>query len=818
MSPIHRSISLALAVGALAVVLPARAGTLAPPLARLANAWTHSQRHVLAQASQVPAGAGAARVTADGRVEVYVRYAPGVTPDGSALAALGARRILTVPALGTIEAWLPIPDLARAAVLPGVARVTLPSYGYVKKNALASVLHRGIPSAELPQGLQIDKEGIAGMQVQPLLNAGIKGYGVRIGVISDGVAGLSASQQAGYLPGNIFVDTNTQQSGAEGTAMLEEVHAMAPGAQLGFCAGGSTVDFVTCINDLYNSFNADVIVDDLGYFTAFIYNQSDGDSFMNAVSQFIANHPDTNLVTAAGNDAQDYFQADYIADTNPNIISLDPNYTPGPGQVGGRTYQSAMNFGAAAGGGDNATDAVSIASGLLYPGLALNAILTWNDPSGGPYDDLDLFLVKSDGTVVASSTYDQTQGPNPDLGDGEYIYYENTTNATQTLYLAALCFSCNNPILVKLTGFLNGGGTFQLNTQGSINGHSGLSGEFTVGAASLASASGTSVTATMENFSDSGPYTYGDWQSGTQTTPKPELVGIDGVTVSGAGGFPTPFYGTSAAAPNAASEIALLRSGFSGSEPDAVGWAGVVETNADTGALNLSDPNVIGFGLGDARAAAIALDGGPIGAQITSPPSSPIEVAPNTGVDFAGNCSYAGVFALSHVWYFGGNSGIPNSDKLTPNPVQYANGGVYDVKFTCSDKLQSAAAPFVVKVNAAAVAHNLSLSLQENHALTGLVAASHVGGDEVKYQTVTKPTYGTVMLDSSNGVFTYTPGKNFVGKDSFQFDIDNGVQVSNVATVTLNVQSTPASGGGSGFGWFELAALAALATLVRRLR
>ena len=37
-----------------------------------------------------------------------------------------------------------------------------------------------------------------------------------------------------------------------------------------------------------------------------------------------------------------------------------------------------------------------------------------------------------------------------------------------------------------------------------------------------------------------------------ETREKPELIGIDGVAITGAGGFSTPFYGTSAAAPHVA--------------------------------------------------------------------------------------------------------------------------------------------------------------------------------------------------------------------------------------------------------------------------
>src|SRR6185295_1908103 len=40
---------------------------------------------------------------------------------------------------------------------------------------------------------------------------------------------------------------------------------------------------------------------------------------------------------------------------------------------------------------------------------------------------------------------------------------------------------------------------------------------------------------------------------------KPDITAADGVSVTGVGGFPSPFFGTSAAAPHAAAIAALLK-------------------------------------------------------------------------------------------------------------------------------------------------------------------------------------------------------------------------------------------------------------------
>ena len=61
----------------------------------------------------------------------------------------------------------------------------------------------------------------------------ITGTGVKLCALSDGVDSLAASQAAGELPA---VDVLPDQAGGgdEGTAMLEIMHDVAPGAALGF--------------------------------------------------------------------------------------------------------------------------------------------------------------------------------------------------------------------------------------------------------------------------------------------------------------------------------------------------------------------------------------------------------------------------------------------------------------------------------------------------------------------------------------------------------------------------------------------------------
>src|SRR5437868_3505299 len=66
----------------------------------------------------------------------------------------------------------------------------------------------------------------------------VDGTGIRIGVLSNGVSSLADSQARGDL-GPVTILPGQGGSGDEGTAMLEIVHDLAPGAQLYFATGSA---------------------------------------------------------------------------------------------------------------------------------------------------------------------------------------------------------------------------------------------------------------------------------------------------------------------------------------------------------------------------------------------------------------------------------------------------------------------------------------------------------------------------------------------------------------------------------------------------
>src|SRR5215204_5753655 len=67
--------------------------------------------------------------------------------------------------------------------------------------------------------------------------ASVTGAGLKIGVLSNGVNTLAARQASGDLPATVTVLPGQAGSGDEGTAMLELIYDLAPGAQLFYATG-----------------------------------------------------------------------------------------------------------------------------------------------------------------------------------------------------------------------------------------------------------------------------------------------------------------------------------------------------------------------------------------------------------------------------------------------------------------------------------------------------------------------------------------------------------------------------------------------------
>ena len=184
----------------------------------------------------------------DGRLQVYVHTDGPNNGLKAAIESLGGSIEMESENKGIIQASVPMGVLEALSHLEGVARVTEPSYGVVNIGS------------NLTQGDSImDFNDLRSLQ-------GLDGSGVTVGVISDGIAGLAAAVASGDLPatsesrpGGVLTSTSGgvisssfradgdleaglgASSGAEGTAILEIVHDIAPGAQLRFANFSTSV-------------------------------------------------------------------------------------------------------------------------------------------------------------------------------------------------------------------------------------------------------------------------------------------------------------------------------------------------------------------------------------------------------------------------------------------------------------------------------------------------------------------------------------------------------------------------------------------------
>lgn len=574
-------------------VIGAQAGTLDPRLANLAAGHMPQTRTVFKAFMPAPPDPFSPRLDSAGRVQVYILLASpsAALPDTSELTALGAAKVRPSGALHLVQAWVPVSELHALAALPDVARVTVPAYAMVRP----PISHGFSPAprattSPVPTGLAIDASAVSAMQANLLQKVNANGTGVKVGVISSDDYGVSISQQGGYLPNTIFCvsgsncDTGPSQDG-EGTAMMEEVHAMAPNATLGFCGPSTTVDFLKCYTDLI-AWGANIIVDDLHFYDIDMFSSgttNDG-SFVTAIAQITLAHPNISFLSASGNDAQDYYEHQYLA-------------APNSGQtINGITYLSFMDFGAASG------SATNMALQITLPQLAPSATtefqpeLEWNDPPGAMPDKFTMFLTNATGTILPRGTGMQAVTvDSPQDGTPLQMLNFPLTSSVQTVYLYIGCQSCANPVTLKLMGEGDGAVLFGTVRPGSIDaGQQVASGVLATVAADASNQSPLSIN--LEPYSGIGPFLYGRYGA-TSTLAKPDITGVDSVTVSGAGGFaggPTPtgvtFCGTSATSPNVGALIADMMSANPG-QPASF-YYNALETTANQTAFGAS-PNSV---------------------------------------------------------------------------------------------------------------------------------------------------------------------------------------------------------------------------------
>ena len=462
------------------------------------------------------------------KVEIY----GDVDAVASAVTAAGGT-VLFKSAIGIVDASIPLNAADAIASNSAVTRIAVPSGASTNVGAVTS-------------------QGYVGHKANTVVNSlGFNGSGVKVGVLSDSAtaARIAALKASGDLKASATVLPGQTGSGAdEGTAMMEIVQDMAPGADIIFAtAFTSAASFASNIIALANA-GCKVIVDDVSYFNEGAFQ--DG-----PIAQAV------NTVTAMG---VTYFSAaansgSVTAGTSGTWEGDFKDGGPVSGVVGtseggvGRVHNFAST-------GTQNYDVLTTATTFIS--------LKWSDPLGASSNDYDLYVLNAAGTAITafsaagqSGTQDPYEAVSRSAGFavGSRIVAVQYSGAARAFHLDT------------------SRGTLSIATTGSTYGHNAGLNTMSMAATYWNSAKTgarpfTGANNPNEPFSSDGPrkiffrpdgtaITPGNFlfaTNGGQTLQKPDAAAADGVTTK-TPGF-QPFYGTSAAAPHAAGIAALILS------------------------------------------------------------------------------------------------------------------------------------------------------------------------------------------------------------------------------------------------------------------
>ena len=385
----------------------------------------------------------------------------------------------------------------------------------------------------------------------------MNGTGVKIGVLSDGVEYLAEAQASGDL-GSVTVLPGQQGLGNEGTAMLEIIHDVAPGAELFFASG---------VNNLATGFAENIRARRRG-----------------GLRHHRRRHPRSS--------AESPFQDGQAPGTVVSAIQRRCGHAGGKrrrrrrsalfffgGQLRkqdrwqfggmGRRFCKFRTYDASAGQCSpnvnyhdfDPTENVEQFNRITAGGYPSPIVLHWNDPLGGSTNDYDMYIL----------------GP---TAQSVMVFSNNVQNGTQDPF-EGISQEFNNTnfriVVVQKQGaqdrFLhlsNYDGLLRFATAGETYGHPAASGSFGVAAVPVVPTFPDAFTSAnqVEIFSSDGPRRIFFKADGTPITPgnlsstggaviqQPVFAAADGVSTSGM----SPFFGTSAAAPHAAAIAARVMS------------------------------------------------------------------------------------------------------------------------------------------------------------------------------------------------------------------------------------------------------------------
>lgn len=462
---------------------------------------------------------GRCLVNEDGEIKIIVRFESNQQDILSDFTAAGFRAGAFHQSTGGTSGWVSYADLDALAEVTGVKDISFATPPIGNDDPVVS-----------------DGDGI--LKAADLRNLlGVDGSGVTVGVISNGVYGWQSVKADEELPAAFGTGSIDQYhpgyvDEAEGTAMLEIVHDLAPGATLFFSGPTDSEEMLDAIDWLVAQ-GCDIIVDDLSFLDQPFFDDSD---VANAALGAIAND-DVVYVSAAGNFADRHYQADFNGG-----LSTVHQFAAG---------EEKLPF-------------------LVGPDAVFGGHLQWSDQWLASGNNYDLYLYQGyineydeiewyNDPVYASTVLqdgDDTPVESITLQNPYSEYYlllgwqiEKVSGSGQELELYTIAY---DGYVEQLAYYV---------PEDSIFGQAAAEGVVAVGAIAADDPNND----TIESFSSQGPstvYTFPPGQNPVRTERDSlDVAGIDGVSTRAGdlGYFHEPFYGTSAAAPHIAAIAALLK-------------------------------------------------------------------------------------------------------------------------------------------------------------------------------------------------------------------------------------------------------------------
>ena len=449
---------------------------------------------------------------------------------------LGGTVLNSVERYRAIRAQLPLSEVEALAAHDAVRSIRTADKAVTRKRPRK--LSPDILIDVLEAGSRTTQGDVAHQADTARTTHGVDGTGIGIGVLSDGVGSLAARQATGDLPARVTVLPGQEGEGDEGTAMLEIVHDLAPGAELYFAtAFGGQARFAANIEALCEA-GADIIVDD-------VYNFFEGPFQDDIIAQG---------VNAAVADGCFYFSAGGNAgNKNDGTAGVwEGDFAAGsPLVFNGVTVGTQHDFGS------------GVTQNRITEDSDYGYVLWWADPLEGSANDYDLFLVDENGDVLESSTRIQDGNRDP----YEYIRSGVDDHTDARLVIVQVSGAADRYLRLDTLE-----GKLAVSTAGSLFGHSAAENAVSVAAVGVQGAGGTGGvfdgTESVRTSNSDGPrriffepdgtpITPGDFSStGGDLLQKPDLAAATCVRTT-TPGF-SIFCGVSSAAPHAAAIGALV--------------------------------------------------------------------------------------------------------------------------------------------------------------------------------------------------------------------------------------------------------------------